>query len=189
MRDDRKELEYITLGVGIALAMVEAISISIGFGRQGMTYAIQMCEPRIPIRFATKVPDRRSAVYGPTFLPKNLCIGGVIPIIFTSSLLSFPVLIAEAFGKGDCWWVKLFNTGEWFQATAPIYTFGALLYILLIISFSSFYANMAMSPYEIADNIKKSGGSIPDIRTGIPTIEYLRKQMNSVSLLGVIALS
>ena len=84
--------------------------------------------------------------------------------------------------------LKLLNSGYWFNTSKPWYTFGALIYLVLIFAFSYFYTEITMNPEEIANNIKKSGGNIAGIRAGSSTAEYLRKQMKYLIAIGSFCL-
>ena len=105
-----------------------------------------------------------------------------------SSLISFPILIAQIAGAKQNAVLKLLNSGYWFNTSKPWYTFGALIYLVLIFAFSYFYTEITMNPEEIANNIKKSGGNIAGIRAGSSTAEYLRKQMKYLIAIGSFCL-
>ena len=101
-------------------------------------------------------------------------IAGVIPVIFASTLLSFPMIVAGFFGKSDGW-IGVFNQGNWFNPQNWLFTFGYLLYAVLVIAFAFFYVSITFNPVEIANNIRNQGSCIPGIRPGRPTAEYIAK--------------
>lgn len=113
-------------------------------------------------------------------IPLKVNTAGVIPIIFASSLMSFPVIIAGftgwtgGTGIGSQILMGL-TSNNWFNPSAPWYSLGLVLYIVLVIFFAYFYTSITFNPMEVADNMKKQGGFIPGIRPGKPTQEYLEK--------------
>lgn len=121
--------------------------------------------------------------------PIKLCIGGVVPIIFASSLLGLPVLVAQMLGKGDNAVIGVLNSSQWFRAAHPLYSVGALIYVALIVVFSYFYGDMVFNPAEVASNLKKQGGSIVGIRAGKSTEDYIRRQVNVITGIGAVFLS
>ncbi|NLP46532.1 MAG: preprotein translocase subunit SecY [Epulopiscium sp.] len=145
---------------------------------------IQEGERRIAVQYAKRTSGRK--VYGgqSTHIPLKVNMSGVMPIIFASSLLQFPMMITRFFiANPTGWWgivLKWLNINHWF---------GALLYLLLIIFFSYFYTSITFNPLEVADNMKKSGGFIPGIRPGKPTVQYLTKSLNYITLAGAIFLA
>jgi preprotein translocase subunit SecY len=122
-------------------------------------------------------------VYGgqSTFIPLRANTSGVIPIIFASSVLSFPSILANFFSGWGADKVK-----EWFSQTHPVYI---ALYVILIIFFSYFYTAVVFNPSELSNNMKKYGGFILGIRPGKPTSEYIERVMNRITLGGAVALA
>ena len=138
-------------------------------------------ERRIPVQYSKRVVGRK--LYGgqSTHLPMKVNMSGVLPIIFAQSIASLPATIAALCGKtGSGWFLKLFDTSSLFYA---------LIYFLLIIFFSYFYATIQFNPIEIANNLKKNGGFIPGIRPGRPTSEFIHRVLNKITLFGAIYLS
>lgn len=121
--------------------------------------------------------------------PIKLCIGGVVPIIFASSILGMPVLIAQMLGKGGNTIISVLNSNQWFKPTNPLYSVGALVYVALIVVFSYFYGDMVFNPAELAMNLKKQGSSIVGIRAGKSTEDYIRHQVNVITGIGAMFLS
>ena len=151
------------------------------------TILLQECEKRIVVNYSGKLSQKGSSK-ATNIIPLKLCPGGVVPIIFASSLITFPVMIFGAFGKTDSHIIRLLNPNQWFNANYPIYTLGALLYCLLIFGFAYFYTEITFNPIEVANNIQKAGGTISGIRPGKSTAEYLRSQMKYMIAIGAIAL-
>lgn len=152
------------------------------------TIYVQETEKRIKIQYSGKLVGNIAPAK--SYFPIKLCPGSVVPVIFASSLFSTPILIASFFGADSKYWIfNMLNTSKWFDSNHPSYTIGALIYILLIFGFSYFYTNMVLNPLEIANNFKKSGGIIPGVRPGQPTVEYIERQMKYTIAIGAIALS
>ena len=150
------------------------------------TYYVNSCEKPIKVQYASK-----SNFNGNTQMsefPIKLCPGSVVPIIFASSLMSTPVLIASAFSKENALWARILSSSAWFNPEDWLPTVGVIIYILLIFGFSFFYADITLDAKEIAENFKKSGGVIPGIRPGKPTEQYLKKHIKSTVAIGAIAL-
>ena len=171
------------LAVAITATVIIALII---FAVFAFTTLIQLCEKRIHVNYAGKlIPGTKQL----NIIPIKLCPGGVVPIIFASSLLSFPFMLGQAFTDSfDGIWGFL-NSGQWFNPAKPYYTAGALLYVIMIFGFSYFYADITFSPYEIADNLRKNGGMIDGIRPGQPTGLYLQKQLKYMIAIGAAALT
>lgn len=145
----------------------------------GVIY-VQEGQRRIPVQYAKRVVGRR--VYGgqTTHIPLRVNQAGVMPIVFASSLLVFPQTVVQ------------FINANWARAIERTFRWGGwlhtVLYILLILFFSYFYTAIQFNPMEIANNMKKNGGFIPGIRPGKPTIDYLSKVMDRITLAGAIFL-
>lgn len=139
-------------------------------------------ERRIPIQYAKRVVGRKMYGGQSSNLPLSLNMNGVMPIIFSSSIVSLPATIAMFFPNSG------FAKGveKIFGHTSPLYL---ILYIILIFAFAFFYVMISFNPVEVANNIKNNGGAIPGIRTGRPTAEYISKVLNRVTLLGALFLA
>jgi preprotein translocase subunit SecY len=121
---------------------------------------------------------------GTTYLPLKVNMAGVIPIIFASSLLIFPVILSQfAGGDPDSVMARIAN---FFNPGDPPYL---VLYALLVLMFTYFYTAVQFNPIEQADNLKKSGGYIPGIRPGQPTAVYLNNVLTRITLFGAIFLA
>ena len=152
-------------------------------------------ERRVPIQYSGRVAGRRSAGGTSSNIPIKVLTASVIPVIFASSLMSLPALIAQFVGNVDYTTfggkILLFLTSSyWFSNSVPwYYSLGALLYVVLIFVFAYFYTSITFNPTEIADNLKKQAGFIPGIRPGRPTSDYLKSVLNVVVFIGAIGLS
>lgn len=142
---------------------------------------IQQGQRRIPVQYAKRVVGRKMYGGNSTHIPLKVNQAGVIPIIFASSVLMFPVTIAQFI---EVPWVK--TVAGWFAWGTPLQT---ALYALLIIFFTYFYTAVTMNISDMAENMKKHGGFIPGIRPGKPTADYLDRVMTRITLAGSIFLA
>jgi preprotein translocase subunit SecY len=122
---------------------------------------------------------------GTTYLPLKVNMAGVIPIIFASSLLLFPVVLAQLAAAGDQG-SFLGRLARFFDPSNAPYL---ILYAMLIVMFTYFYTAVQFNPVEHADNLKKSGGYIPGIRPGQPTAVYLNNVLTRITLFGALFLA
>ena len=136
---------------------------------------------KVPVQYAKRVVGRKSYGGHSSYLPLKVNQAGVIPIIFASSVLMFPVTIAQFI---DVPWVK--QIGEWFRWGTPLQT---TLYILMIFFFTYFYTAVSLNIEDLSDNIKKNGGFIPGLSPGKPTTDYLDRVMSRITFAGAIFLS
>ena len=136
---------------------------------------------KIPVQYAKRVVGKKAYGGHTSYIPLKVIQAGVIPIIFASSVLMFPVTIAQFV---DVPWVKAM--GKLFQWGSPLQT---TLYVLMILFFTYFYTAVSLNIGDLSDNIKKNGGFIPGLRPGNPTTEYLDKVMSRITLAGAIFLS
>ena len=160
----------------LALVIIGALAIIV------LIVIVNDAERRIPVQYSKRVVGRK--LYGgqSTHLPMKVNMSGVMPIIFAQSIASIPgTICAFVPSWQDSWLMEnVFNTD-----TVPY----AIIYFLLIIAFSYFYATIQFDPVEIANNLKKNGGFIPGFRAGKPTSEYIRKVLNKITLMGALYLS
>ena len=136
---------------------------------------------KIPVQYAKRVVGKKAYGGHTSYIPLKVNQAGVIPIIFASSVLMFPVTIAQFV---DVPWVK--EMGRLFQWGSPLQT---TLYVLMILFFTYFYTAVSLNIGDLSDNIKKNGGFIPGLRPGNPTTEYLDKVMSRITLAGAVFLS
>jgi len=133
-------------------------------------------ERRIPVQYAKRVVGRKMYGGQSTHLPIKVNMSGVLPVIFAQSIASLPGTIAAFAGK---------QLG-WFSNQSVLYM---VVYFILIIAFSYFYATVQYNPIEIANNLKKNGGFIPGFRPGRPTAEFIGRVINKVTFFGAIYLA
>ena len=150
-------------------------------------------ERRIPVQYSKKMVGRKMMGGQTTNIPLKVNTAGVIPIIFASSIMSFPVVIAQFAGKGNGTGIgseilRGLTSNNWCNPSQLKYSWGLILYIVLCIFFAYFYTSITFNPLEVADNIKKQGGFIPGIRPGKPTSDYLTKILNYIIFIGVVGL-
>lgn len=148
---------------------------------------------KIPVQYAKKVQGRKMVGGQTSNIPLKVNTSGVIPVIFASSLMQFPIIICSFIGySGTGIWAEILkglNSGNWCNPSQPIYSIGLLVYIVLIVFFAYFYTSITFNPLMIADNMKKQGGFIPGIRPGKPTSDYLNKVLNHIVFIGAIGLT
>ena len=154
---------------------------------------LQDGERRIAVQYSQKVMGRRTYGGQSTNIPLKVNTAGVIPIIFASSLMQFPIVIATFAGKGNGTGIgseilRGLNQGNWCNPQMPKYSWGLAVYIILTVFFAYFYTSITFNPLEIANNMKKNGGFIPGIRPGKPTVEYLTKILNYIIFVGACGL-
>ncbi len=144
---------------------------------------VERAQRRIPIQYARRVVGRR--VYGgtSTYLPLKVNTGGVIPVIFASSMLAIPQTVGSVGFLQNVGWVQ--NILAQLSYSAPLYD---LLYFALIIFFCFFYVSIIFNPMDQADNMKKYGGFIPGIRPGKKTAEYIDRILTRLTFGGAIYL-
>ena len=146
---------------------------------------LQSGERRIAVQYSKKVQGRKTYGGQSTHIPLRVNTAGVIPVIFSSSLMKTPIIIAQFLGEGNGTGIgsrilNAMNSNNWFDPQNPVYSVGLIVYILLTVFFAYFYTSITFNPMEIANNMKKSGGFIPGIRPGRPTVEYLQKILNYI---------
>ncbi|MCR5635508.1 MAG: preprotein translocase subunit SecY [Lachnospiraceae bacterium] len=148
---------------------------------------------KIPVQYAKKVQGNRMMGGNNSHIPLRVNTAGVIPIIFASSLMQFPVVICSLFkidqgtGVGSKI-LKGLQSSNWFNPEEMEYTIGCLVYVVLVVFFAYFYTSITFNPMLISDNMKKSGGFIPGIRPGKPTTEYLTTVLDYIIFMGAVGL-
>ena len=156
------------LYVAVALAVVAFIVL------------VTNSERKIPIQYAKRVVGRKMYGGQNTNLPIKINMSGVMPVIFAGSIVSIPATLAS-FIPVDFFKTiaNNFNQYSWFYI---------VIYLILIIAFSYFYIMISFNPVEVANNIKNNGGAIPGVRTGKPTVDFITKILNRITLIGGIFL-
>lgn len=183
-------------GKSVAVAAVAAIIIvAVVVAIVVFVVTLQDGERRIPVQYSKKMQGRKMVGGQSSSIPLKVNTAGVIPVIFASSILSFPVVIAQLFGErinyntigGKI--LSVLSSSNWFKPEKPLYSVGLIFYIALIIVFAYFYTSITFNPLEVANNMKKSGGFIPGIRPGKPTSDYLNSILNYVVFIGACGLT
>ncbi len=172
----------------VALLMIMAVIVAMVV----FVVYLQDGERRIPVQYSKKMVGRKMVGGQSSHIPLKVNTAGVIPVIFASSILSFPVVIAQFFnpdyGTIPGKILMMLNQSSWFRPEMPWYSVGLVIYIVLIVLFAYFYTSITFNPLEVANNMKKSGGFIPGIRPGKPTSEYLDKILNYIIFVGAVGL-
>ena len=186
--------------VGLIMAILTIIAI---LAILMMIVWMSDAERRIPIQYAKRVVGRKMYGGQNTNLPIKVNMSGVMPIIFANSIVMVPLTIASFMG-GTNWFTKLIN-GEWVflsemaenrpgvaatlqsilsfnQNSIPYF----LIFFVLLIAFAYFYVAISFNPVEVANNIKNNGGAIPGIRSGRPTVDFIKKVLGRVTLVGAL---
>ncbi|MDD6483869.1 MAG: preprotein translocase subunit SecY [Clostridiales bacterium] len=173
-------LKGVIIVAAIAVVAVLAIAFVVYFSE---------AERRIPVQYAKRVVGRKMYGGQSTNIPIKVAMGGVMPIIFASSIMAFPATIVRLISGGNLpssgiWYYVLgclsagFCSAKW---TSVVY---AVLYFLLIIFFTYFYSSIQFNPIELSNNMKKSGGFIPGIRPGKPTSDFIGRVSSRLNLIG-----
>ncbi|MBO5897408.1 MAG: preprotein translocase subunit SecY [Clostridia bacterium] len=141
-------------------------------------------ERRIPIQYAKRQVGRKMYGGQSSNLPLKMNMAGVMPVIFASSIVSIPATIATFITNEENWFYKFAN--NWFNYDTWLYL---VVYIVLIFLFSYFYIMISFNPVEVANNIRNQGGSVPGIRPGKPTSDYITRILGRITTLGAIFLA
>ena len=185
---------FILNSKSVATAVVAALIIA-GCILAMLIFVVLLCdaERHIPVQYTAKVQGRRMMRGAQSAeIPLKVNTAGVIPVIFASSLMSFPVVISQFFNvdytsiPGRI--LMMLNSSNWCKPDRPFYSIGLVIYIVLIILFAYFYTSITFNPLEVANNMKKAGGFIPGIRPGRPTSDYLTRILNYIIFLGASGL-
>jgi preprotein translocase subunit SecY len=164
----------VPLLIGLVIAMVAIVAFIV---------FVERSERRIPVQYAKRIVGRRLMGGQSTHLPLKVNSGGVMPIIFAASVLSAPMLFAQAsFVKNSTWLSRTFDA---LRAGEPAYE---LLYMIAIVFFAYFYISIVFRPDDIADNMRKYGGFIPGIRPGRRTSDFVNDILTRITLVGAIYL-
>ena len=193
--DDMRSLYYrfifgqsfATMAVAVLLIAVVLLAMVV------FVVVLNDAERRIPVQYSKKMVGRKMVGGQATNIPLKVNTAGVMPVIFASSIMSFPVVIAQFFtvdyssigGKI----LTMLNSGSWCKPSQPIYSVGLIIYIVLLFVFAYFYTSITFNPLEVANNMKKQGGFIPGIRPGKPASDYLNKILNYIVFIGAVGLT
>jgi preprotein translocase subunit SecY len=164
------------------------IVLAVGLVIVGLIVFVEQSQRRIPVQYAKRIVGRRTYGGNNTYIPLKVNMAGVIPVIFASSLLYLPALIAQfnqpTPGQPAAEWVT-WITNNLTTGDSPMYM---ALFFLLIVGFTYFYVAITFNPDEVAENMKQYGGFIPGIRAGRPTAEYLNYVLTRITLPGSLYL-
>lgn len=180
-----KSIAMAALAVLIIVAIVLAMVVFVIFLQDG--------QRRIPVQYSQKMQGRRAVGGQATHIPLKVNTAGVIPIIFASSIMQFPIMIAAFTGSdsGTGIWseiLKGLNSSYWLNPSQIQYSWGLIIYIGLTVFFAYFYTSITFNPMEVANNLKKRGGVIPGITPGKSTVEYISKILNYIVFIGAAGL-
>jgi len=161
--------------------------ILIGFLVIALVVFVEQSQRRVPVQYAKRMIGRKMYGGTSTYIPLKVNMAGVIPVIFASSMLALPGVLAQ-FNRGSArppGWVT-FIEQNLTRGSEPVYM---ATYVALILFFTFFYVSITFNPIEVADNMKKYGGFIPGIRAGRPTAEYLDYVLTRITVPGSIYLA
>ena len=164
---------------GLALMLIGALALVV------FIVFIQDAERRIPVQYAKRQVGRRMYGGQSSNLPMKVNMAGVLPVIFAQSIVSIPATVMALTGTGTQEGTFGYALRNFLDSKSLAYMF---LYALLIIGFSYFYSSIQFNPVEIANNLKKQGGFIPGFRPGKPTVDFIKKVLNKITLFGAIYL-
>lgn len=171
-----------TLGVIVMLAAMVAIIAFVVF--------VESARRKIPVSYAKRHVGRQVVGGQQTTMPLKINMGGVIPVIFASSVLSMPQSIFAALppdpANTNTWWGKIWTFFQTFHPSDPYYE---LIFLSLILFFTFFYVSIVFNVEEVADNLRKHGGFMPGIRPGRATAEYLNSILTRLTTVGALYLA
>ena len=167
--------------VGVVLAVVVFVVI------------LSDAERHIPVQYSKKMQGKKLVGGQQSNIPLKVNTAGVIPIIFASSIMQFPIMLQNVLKYENNGFIgkalTSLNSSTWFDASHPKRSIGLLIYIVLVILFAYFYTSITFNPLEISNNMKKQGGFIPGIRPGKPTVDYLNKILKYIIFIGAAGLT
>ena len=185
--------ERFMAGKSVAVATVAAIIVlAVVVATVVFVLVLNGAERRIPVQYSKKMQGRRMIGGQSSHIPLKVNTAGVIPVIFASSIMSMPVMIAQFFNVDYSTFggqiLRALSTANWFRPEMPVYSVGLLIYIVLVVLFAYFYTSITFNPLEVANNMKKSGGFIPGVRPGKPTSDFLNNILNYIVFIGATGL-
>lgn len=167
--------------VGVVLAVVVFVIV------------LSDAERHIPVQYSKKMQGRKLVGGQQIKIPLKVNTAGVIPIIFASSIMQFPIMLQNVLKYENNGFIgkalTSLNSSTWFDASHPKRSIGLLIYIVLVVLFAYFYTSITFNPLEISNNMKKQGGFIPGIRPGKPTVDYLNKILKYIIFIGAAGLT
>ena len=153
---------------------------------------IELSKRKIPVQHSGKGGGQTQSMARASFLPIKINSAGVIPVIFASSILMAPTVIMSFIDPNSATtakWLGIFNTSVLYDNGGWYMPWGLIIYLVLTVAFCFFYANLQITPAQLAENFQKNGSYIPGIRPGNETERYVRKVLNRVTVIGAIALA
>ena len=167
--------------VGVVLAVVVFVIV------------LSDAERHIPVQYSKKMQGRKLVGGQQSKIPLKVNTAGVIPIIFASSIMQFPIMLQNVLKYENNGFIgkalTSLNSSTWVDASHPKRSIGLLIYIVLVVLFAYFYTSITFNPLEISNNMKKQGGFIPGIRPGKPTVDYLNKILKYIIFIGAAGLT
>lgn len=165
--------------MGLVVAMIAIIAFVV---------FVEAARRKVPVSYAKRHVGRQLVGGQQTTMPLKINMGGVIPVIFASSVLSMPQSLFAAFPPADqtTTWAKVYNFFQTFHASDPYYE---LIFLTLIVFFTFFYVSIVFNVEEVADNLRKHGGFMPGIRPGRATAEYLNSILTRLTVVGALYLA
>ena len=167
--------------VGVVLAVVVFVIV------------LSDAERHIPVQYSKKMQGRKLVGGQQSNIPLKVNTAGVIPIIFASSIMQFPIMLQNVLKYENNGFIgkalTSLNSSTWFDASHPKRSIGLWIYIVLVVLFAYFYTSITFNPLEISNNMKKQGGFIPGIRPGKPTVDYLNKILKYIIFIGAAGLT
>ena len=185
--------ERFMAGKSVAVATVAAIIVlAVVVATVVFVLVLNGAERRIPVQYSKKMQGRRMIGGQSSHIPLKVNTAGVIPVIFASSIMSMPVMIAQFFNVDYSTFggkiLMALSSANWFRPEMPVYSVGLLIYIVLVVLFAYFYTSITFNPLEVANNMKKSGGFIPGVSPGKPNSVFLNNILNYIVFIGATGL-
>jgi preprotein translocase subunit SecY len=151
---------------------------------------IELSKRKIPVQHSGKGGGQTQSMSRASFLPIKVNSAGVIPVIFASSILMAPSVIVAFIDSSHAndKWLQIFQTSALYDMGGWKMPWGLIIYLVLTVAFTFFYANVQINPQQLAENFQKNGSYIPGIHTGNETERYVRKVLNRVTFIGAMAL-
>lgn len=175
----------VTKGVFQFILYILAYLLIIGF-----VVFIELSRRKIPVQHATRSGGSEK-ISKASFLPIKVNSAGVIPVIFASSILMAPSVIASFISSdaANAEWLKVFQYNQMVNTGGVMIPWGLIIYVVLVFAFTFFYANLQINPAQLAESFQKNGSYIPGIHPGIETEKYVRKVLNRITLIGATSLT
>ncbi|MDD2362140.1 MAG: preprotein translocase subunit SecY [Oscillospiraceae bacterium] len=181
-------IKNLETGTGLKFVILVPVILILFLLIIGFIVVITDAERRIPVQYAKRVVGRKMYGGQNTYIPIKVNMSGVMPIILAASMVSVPSVIFQFTGapEGKAFFGKIaLFIYTVFNPTHPVY---ATLYFLLIIGFAFFYVTIQYNPLEMSNNLRKNSGAIPGYRPGKPTVDYIKRVLNKITLIGAICL-